>query len=332
MIDMNVYTVKASIVNNITNMFGICRACERGDVETVKKIINTYGKHVNNICDDMGMNLLHTASMYGGGHDYYEILNLLLKNGINVNKKNISGETPLLRACSFGDDSHVELFIKHGANINEKDYCNESPLHVTMMTKNYKCMKILLEHGADVNIVNAYNETPLHYAHICPQRSEPHICSDDEYVNSYRDAVGMLLKYGADVNIVNAHNETPLHYLYNNFFAKYIAKNLTCVNENAKMLIDYGANVNIKNIYGETPLHIACRVHKNNKIFEFLLTHGANIIAKNNNRETPEIILQQHKQNDAICFFKKEINKRIYILSLVMNHDVLKHHIVKRMN
>lgn len=53
--------------------------------------------------------------------DISRIMKLLVKKGVDVNKQNTTGETPLFLACYHGSESIISLLIHHGSN---KDIVN----------------------------------------------------------------------------------------------------------------------------------------------------------------------------------------------------------------
>ncbi len=58
----------------------------------------------------------------------------------------------------------VLLLLKQGANVNAKDIFYNTPLHLSVFNANVKIVKTLLKHNANVNARNIFRETPLHAA------------------------------------------------------------------------------------------------------------------------------------------------------------------------
>ncbi|OUM65345.1 hypothetical protein PIROE2DRAFT_27305, partial [Piromyces sp. E2] len=46
----------------------------------------------------------------------WKIVNLLIENGVDVNKENKDGNTPLIEACNQGYNNIVNLLIENGAD------------------------------------------------------------------------------------------------------------------------------------------------------------------------------------------------------------------------
>jgi len=78
-----------------------------------------------------------------------------------------SNETPLAEACFYGYYDIVELLIKKGANVNFVDALDNTPLHKACEGFHLEIVKLLLEHGAEKDCENAYSYTPEDLANEC---------------------------------------------------------------------------------------------------------------------------------------------------------------------
>lgn len=194
-------------------------------------------------------------------------------------------------------------------------------LHEACRNGDIETVNMLIKKGVNINDKNVHNspkltfcETPLIIA-----------CFYDKY-----DIAKLLISHGANVNEKNDYGTTALHVacLYGNY-------------NTAKLLLEHDANVNVKNNCDETPLHVACGcyVHNNHgngnyvyrDIVKILLEYGANINNENNIGETPLKKINKVDTNIA-KYLRKDIDKRIYILSLIIQYDVLKHYIVRKID
>ncbi len=72
--------------------------------------------------------------------------------------------TPLHDACWKGDTERVKKFIKDGANVNARDLNGDTPLHFAAGNRRIENMIALVEAGAIVNSVSHNGSTPLHVA------------------------------------------------------------------------------------------------------------------------------------------------------------------------
>ena len=273
-------------------------------------------------------------------NDKYGLMRML-KNGVNVNKKNKFGDrnVPLHAACYKGHREIVDILLQHGANVDEANNSRDTPLCMACKNGHHEVAKLLLKNGACVNGVDT-RETPLYMAcmnghhMVAKLLLENGACIDSVYVRIILERaiiyghhkvahIELLLENGANINHANEiyrsdHDCSLLH--------------LTCIHNNyniAKLLLQYGMNVNEKNYNGQTPLHIACMYDGRYSIIKLLLNNGANIHEKNRFGFTPMMIIQNNNANKNET---NEIKKRIYILSLIVNRDVLKHYIMNKMD
>lgn len=69
--------------------------------------------------------LLHIAAFNGE----QEILEILLKNGMNENTKNEEGQTPLHIAASQKHDDIMKCLLDYGADMKCSDHLGNNPLH-----------------------------------------------------------------------------------------------------------------------------------------------------------------------------------------------------------
>ena len=75
-----------------------------------------------------------------------------MKNS-KINRKDITGRTPLHNACKWNKRAIVKYLVEHGANINTRDNDNNTPLMIACMQGNEDIVKYLVEHGAIVDTI-----------------------------------------------------------------------------------------------------------------------------------------------------------------------------------
>lgn len=78
----------------------------------------------------------------------------LLDSKAKPNKKDISGNTPLIYACSNGYHEVAALLLQHGASINVCNNKGNTALHEAVIEKHVFVVELLLLHGASVQVVN----------------------------------------------------------------------------------------------------------------------------------------------------------------------------------
>lgn len=68
---------------------------------------------------------------------------------------------PLHNACSYGHFEVTELLIKHGANVNANDLWAFTPLHEAASKSRVEVCSLLLSEGADPTLLNCHNKSAI---------------------------------------------------------------------------------------------------------------------------------------------------------------------------
>ena len=160
----------------------------------IKETINRILTH-----NDNGNNLLHEAIL----NDKYKCTTYLLTFGnlLDLEKKNLDGNTALILACLKGKELVVNDLLKMGAEMWKKNNYKDTPLHAAIIAGNINVVRLLLSKGVNISEVNKYYETPLHTAVRCYRRNI--------------DIIRLLVEYGSDLMTRNYKNETILVTLEN---------------------------------------------------------------------------------------------------------------------
>ena len=114
------------------------------------------------------MSALFYAIRSGHG-GFLEIINILVKNGCNVNMKDQDGKTPLHYASELGQDDTLEILLDNKACPDvQENIMGKTPLHEAIENGQFNSVQILCDLGsADVHIQDtAGGNTLLHYAAI----------------------------------------------------------------------------------------------------------------------------------------------------------------------
>ena len=88
----------------------------------------------------------------------------LIENKSEVNHADIFGNTPILLASQNGFFNIVDLLIKKGANVNFRSNNFLRPIHMALHNEHYKIAKLLMENGADPLVEDENGLTTLHIA------------------------------------------------------------------------------------------------------------------------------------------------------------------------
>ena len=149
------------------------------------------GADVNIIDVEQNMPLLNAINM----QQPLEVINLLIKNGANVNHKGEKGKTPLFLAVEKKLLPIVTRLVEAGAIIDEYNHINVTALILACHFGAIDIIRYLLEHGADSNRATVEGMAPLIYA--AKNQDNPEILE-------------LLLNHGAKINHQDHHQRTAL--------------------------------------------------------------------------------------------------------------------------
>ena len=127
------------------------------------------------------------------GEAHIEVAKLLLEHGANVDARNTTGETILLKVLSGPWPRRnlaniVRLLLEYGADVNARDGTLKTPLHLAEYGGEMEVAGMLVKHGADVNSQDNEGKTPLEILLECRTNSE-------DVLNHRR----LLVEHGAGV-------------------------------------------------------------------------------------------------------------------------------------
>lgn len=129
-----------------------------GDIEEVERALFVNMKLLHSFSSD-GFTLLGLASYFG----HFSIVRFLLEKGANPSTpaNNQLKVSPLHSACAISNYEIAELLIKYGANLNAKQMQGATALHSAAHNGKTSLTKLLIDNGADVNSKMENGKTPL---------------------------------------------------------------------------------------------------------------------------------------------------------------------------
>lgn len=136
-------------------------------------------------------NLLHTVAQLNIGESHFEVAEILLKDGANVNAVDKYNRTPLWYLMRRGNARIVQLFIDFNADMNLSKFMTDNKIHLFFSVHGFyyvEVLQLLIDQGFDINYRDRYGKTPLHW-------------SCDMKMGNIKLAK-CLLKNGADINRV----------------------------------------------------------------------------------------------------------------------------------
>ena len=278
---------------------------ERGDMVEAASFLLGHGAGVN--FPGFGLSTpLHRATECTN----FEMVQLLLESGADVDSRDDTGGTPLHR-LQVADEEEAEgqditrLLLEYGANVNAQDKDGNTPLLVVAHRGHACAAQILLEHGAEPNAKNHDGQTPL-----------SRLFADDKrmlYDNSDRRSLAqLLLRHGANVNNQDKDHTTPLHLAM-----KAGSYDL------AQILLEHDSEPNMANKDGNTALLLALKpkpepepvsysfLHPLDKdakqdaevlaanCVRLLLEHGSDVNAMGKDNATPVLLAIERKMYDV---------------------------------
>ena len=153
-------------------------------VESVKLLLKK-GADVNAMSSEEET-ALHIVASCG---NYAEIASVLIRNGVDVNAKNIYGWTALFSAVEGGKIGIIDLLLEHGVDTNAKDGNGNTALDFAEETEKYEAVEILKTAAAKIN------------------KTKEQTCTDSPKINLIPVLIGTTAERGND-NFVSFDVET----------------------------------------------------------------------------------------------------------------------------
>lgn len=180
------------------------------------------------------------------------VLELMLANGANVNKKDNKLRAPLHHACANNQAVAAEILLQHEALVDSKDALGRTALMDACQTKNVAVVDVLLKFKSNVEAKDSQGKFPLLLA-----------C---EGVGCL-ELVRKLVAAGADVKMTSEDGRTALHEAA-----------MKCEMAVVKFLVDQGIDLGARTVRGETA-HDLAHAWKNYEVETYLagfelLDHG----------------------------------------------------------
>jgi ankyrin repeat protein len=149
----------------------VFKGCRDNSARTVEKWVANPLFDPNEVNDGIwsdgenrgltGWTPLHFACKYWGK----ETVEILLKAGVDPDSKTTpGGSTPLFVCVVFSNTAAVEILIKNGADVNAVNSEGQTPLIFATLNGSVDCVKLLLTAGADVEVKSKKGMTALGYA------------------------------------------------------------------------------------------------------------------------------------------------------------------------
>ena len=234
-----------------------------------------------NETDERGRTLLYVACRKGDARFARRALEL--SSGDTVNFTNVAGKHALYAAAAGGDEHVVELVIKAGAALEKKDRQGRSPLWAACYHLRPSAVARLLCLGADPSARDGDGTTPLIAAAAAEGGGGERNARGEKRAaleRRARETVTAALTFSDPDALDLEHRE---------WLTGCTALWAACASGSvgvALELIAAGADVDAKNAHGRTPL-LAAALGGHCEIVLALVAAGANIDAADDEGETP---------------------------------------------
>ncbi|XP_064624933.1 poly [ADP-ribose] polymerase tankyrase-2-like [Lineus longissimus] len=149
---------------NMVNNTPFIAACLSMNAKTVELIVNLGCKvrERYNIKEhgEFGSCAVFLAAVRSGDRNR-EVVELLIRYGVNTDIRDHRGKTPLHIACEFGFNRIAKTLVEHGCDLNAiEEIMKRSPLHFACISHHAKIVEQLLHAGAYLDVKDRCGETP----------------------------------------------------------------------------------------------------------------------------------------------------------------------------
>ncbi|QXP79512.1 MULTISPECIES: ankyrin repeat domain-containing protein [Winogradskyella] len=183
------------------------------------------------------------------------IINYLLKNGLDVNQEDHKGNTPFINAASSNDLEVVEVLSSSLKDINTTNKKGQTALDLAVAGNNTDVVAFLIENKADTSLLDADgNNLGYYLIDSYSERNKKEFYSKKE----------LLTESKVDLTATQKDGNTWFHLA--------AEKNSL---ELLKIALEMKQDINAKNNEGNTALHLAALKAKDDSVLKFLLKNGA---------------------------------------------------------
>ncbi|KAK1417322.1 hypothetical protein QVD17_26449 [Tagetes erecta] len=151
-------------------------SAQSGDLHLVQKLLRENPSLLNDRNPVMANTPLHVSA----GHNSVEVVKFLLNlegsEKVELEAKNMYGETPLHLAAKNGCNEAATLLLSHGAFVEAKANNGMTPLHLSvwhsLRAEDFSTVKTLLEYNADCSAKDKEGMTPLDHLSQGPEHEK----------------------------------------------------------------------------------------------------------------------------------------------------------------
>lgn len=227
-----------------------------------------------------------------------EIINYFLAKGLDPNKADNEGNTPLMIAASSRDTAGLEQLLPLIKNSNTQNIKGESALTVAIKSGTLETVTLLLDKGADAKVLDNKGNNLGAYLIESYRPQMGGMARGPESSNAPKQdpfAVKIKLLQDKGLNLAAAQKDgNTLYHL------AIIKNDLNLL----KKLADLNIDINAKNKDGLTVLHKAAMISKDDTIMKYLVSIGAK---KEITTEFDETTYALAKENESLAKNKTDL-------------------------
>lgn len=269
---------------------------EASTLETYKYLVEEL-KLKPTVTNKDGQTVLHFLASKS---NQTEIINYFLAKGVDVNKADNEGNTPLMVAASARETTvALEQLLPTVKNNNTQNLKGESALTMAVKSGTPAAVELLLSKGADINVQDKEGNNLGFYL---IQSYRPQMGRGQEAANATKqDPFAAKIKLLQDKGLNLASPQKDGNTLYH---LAVVKNDLALLKKIANLNID----INVKNTDGLTALHKAAMISKDDAILKYLLSLGAKKDVTTEFDESPYSLAKENesltKNNISLEFLK----------------------------
>jgi len=277
-------------------------AIENNTTIDIIKFILTQYKNLNYEVNDAEIPLYIALEQHR-----YDIANLLLKQGANINLSTWNGDNILIHFLKNKklNQSNLKYILKHGVDINFEDERNKRFLDYIIEKQNIPFLKIVLKHYIYNNsfILNMILMNKKHEAlneedfkSIIFQEKKQVVITKSMYIQTIKlnnlELLKQLIENDCDKRIID---------IINKYHLLLVAAEISHWDIVIYLIEKLKIKINERNGLRKTPLMFACE-QGNRKIVEYLVSNGALVNDKDTNGLTPLIYASKNGRIEVVNY------------------------------